>query len=270
MIRQISDDRKEYGESDSRLSFTVVYDRIRNSNSSLNRKNKKLLEDSIERVLETMVRDGRQDTSSDSANSENEGTGKSSSKKNSTASNSLNRSIVGAWANSSHNGSPTPGGGSSAPKQDQKRDRMDVPPTKDRRQANGEPLPKKRKVNPGNAADRLPPTHISLSDLGGLDGVIRQLEGLVVTPVTWPDLYTASKTQPVRGVLLYGPPGCGKTAIANAFAAHLGVSFIPISAPSIVSGMSGESEKAVRDYFDEAKKLAPCLMFIDEIDAFFF
>jgi ribosome biogenesis ATPase len=55
--------------------------------------------------------------------------------------------------------------------------------------------------------------------------------------------------------------------IANAFAAELGVPFIPISAPSIVSGMSGESEKALREYFDEAKKMAPCLVFIDEIDA---
>jgi ribosome biogenesis ATPase len=67
--------------------------------------------------------------------------------------------------------------------------------------------------------------------------------------------------------LLHGPPGCGKTLIANAFAAELGVPFISISAPSVVSGMSGESEKALREYFEEAKRLAPCLIFIDEIDA---
>ncbi|CAJ0642782.1 5061_t:CDS:2, partial [Entrophospora sp. SA101] len=70
-----------------------------------------------------------------------------------------------------------------------------------------------------------------------------------------------------RGILLHGPPGCGKTLLANAIAGELGVSFISISAPSIVSGMSGESEKKIRDVFEEAKDQAPCLIFVDEIDA---
>lgn len=85
--------------------------------------------------------------------------------------------------------------------------------------------------------------------------------------MTRPQVFVSSNVQPPRGVLLHGPPGCGKTMIANAFAAELGVPFIPISAPSIVSGMSGESEKALREHFDEARRLAPCLIFIDEIDA---
>ncbi|KAI2765738.1 hypothetical protein DTO012A8_9051 [Penicillium roqueforti] len=85
--------------------------------------------------------------------------------------------------------------------------------------------------------------------------------------MTRPQVYLSSNVQPPRGVLLHGPPGCGKTLIANAFAAELGVPFISISAPSVVSGMSGESEKALREYFEEAKRLAPCLIFIDEIDA---
>lgn len=100
-----------------------------------------------------------------------------------------------------------------------------------------------------------------------MDEVVQELGDLVILPMTRPQVYLSSNVQPPRGVLLHGPPGCGKTMIANAFAAELGVPFISISAPSIVSGMSGESEKALREHFDEAKRLAPCLIFIDEIDA---
>lgn len=108
---------------------------------------------------------------------------------------------------------------------------------------------------------------MSLADLGGLDDVIQSLGDLLILPMTRPQVFVSSNVQPPRGVLLHGPPGCGKTMIANAFAAELGVPFIPISAPSIVSGMSGESEKALREHFEEARRLAPCLIFIDEIDA---
>ena len=134
-----------------------------------------------------------------------------------------------------------------------------------KRSANGEPPTKKRKSQP--EIDRSPPTHVSLADVGGAEAVIQELEDLIVLPLLQPQIYVESKIQPPRGILLHGPPGCGKTMIANAFAAELGVPFISLSAPSIVSGMSGESEKALREHFDEAKKLAPCLVFIDEIDA---
>ena len=96
---------------------------------------------------------------------------------------------------------------------------------------------------------------------------MQELGDLLILPMTRPQIYSSSNVQPPRGVLLHGPPGCGKTMLANAFAADLGVPFISISAPSIVSGMSGESEKALREHFEEAKKFAPCLVFIDEIDA---
>ena len=124
---------------------------------------------------------------------------------------------------------------------------------------------KRRKADA--AVDRSPPTHVSLADLGGLDDVVQELGDLVILPMTRPQVYMSSNVQPPRGVLLHGPPGCGKTMIANAFAAELGVPFISISAPSVISGMSGESEKALREYFEEAKRIAPCLIFIDEIDA---
>lgn len=133
------------------------------------------------------------------------------------------------------------------------------------RQNKSESSSKRRKAE--SQVDRSPPTHVSLTDLGGLDEVIEDLGDLVILPMTRPQVYLSSNVQPPRGVLLHGPPGCGKTMIANAFAAELGVPFISISAPSIVSGMSGESEKALREHFDEAKRIAPCLIFIDEIDA---
>jgi ribosome biogenesis ATPase len=141
-------------------------------------------------------------------------------------------------------------------------------PAKTERQENGEPKPKRRKGERESKKDidRSPPTDISLENLGGVDSVIEELNELVAMPMLYPELYIQTGIQPPRGVLLHGPPGCGKTMIANAFAAEIGVSYIPLSAPSLVAGMSGESEKKIRDIFDEAKRMAPCLVFIDEID----
>ncbi|RUS34506.1 hypothetical protein BC938DRAFT_480039, partial [Jimgerdemannia flammicorona] len=111
-----------------------------------------------------------------------------------------------------------------------------------------------------------------LSDLGGIESCIEEVLELIAMPLAHPEVYLHTGVQPPRGILLHGPPGCGKTMLAHAIAGELGVPFINISAPSIVSGMSGESEKKIRDVFDEAKvdfctQLAPCLLFIDEIDA---
>ncbi|QPG77260.1 Ribosome bioproteinsis ATPase rix7 [Brettanomyces nanus] len=116
------------------------------------------------------------------------------------------------------------------------------------------------------AKDRSPPD-LKLSSLGGLDNVVSELMETVGMPILHPEIYVATGIQPPRGVLLHGPPGCGKTTIANALAGELQVPFISLSAPSVVSGMSGESEKKVREIFEEAKRLAPCLVFFDEIDA---
>jgi ribosome biogenesis ATPase len=88
----------------------------------------------------------------------------------------------------------------------------------------------------------------------------------LVLPLLMPEEYVRRKISIPRGILLHGPPGCGKTVISRAFAAELGVPFVEIQGPSIVSGMSGESEQKVREIFEEARRLAPCLLFIDEID----
>ncbi|PCH42578.1 AAA-domain-containing protein [Wolfiporia cocos MD-104 SS10] len=133
----------------------------------------------------------------------------------------------------------------------------------------GEESSKRAKLsNPsGSTSKDYSPPSTRLSDLGGVDACIEKMLELVAMPLCHPEIYIHTGVQPPRGVLLHGPPGCGKTLLANAIAGELGVPFISISAPSVVSGMSGESEKTLRDTFDEAKRVAPCLLFIDEIDA---
>ncbi|KAJ2630455.1 Ribosome biogenesis ATPase rix7 [Coemansia sp. RSA 1290] len=108
---------------------------------------------------------------------------------------------------------------------------------------------------------------VRLADLGGVDSCMEEILESIVLPLKHPEIYTHTGVQPPRGILLHGPPGCGKTLLANAIAGEVGVPFLQISAPSIVSGMSGESEKKLREVFEEARELAPCLVFIDEIDA---
>lgn len=187
----------------------------------------------------------------------------------------MNKSITRMWAKSTsasanmtpREGTPPPSGTitSMLPVQSLQNGGTESP-AKTERQANGEPKLKRRKADSRKEVDRTPPTDISLENLGGVDNVIEELNELVAMPMLYPDTYIRTGIQPPRGVLLHGPPGCGKTMIANAFAAEIGVSFIPLSAPSLVAGMSGESEKKIRDIFEEAKRMAPCLVFIDEID----
>ncbi|GAA5845971.1 hypothetical protein JCM3766R1_001323 [Sporobolomyces carnicolor] len=117
-----------------------------------------------------------------------------------------------------------------------------------------------------SGANYAPPTS-RLADLGGVDACIESMLELVALPLTHPEVYLHTGVRPPRGVLLVGPPGCGKTMLAGAIAGELGMPFISISAPSIVSGMSGESEKQLRETFEEAARNAPCILFIDEIDA---
>ena len=124
--------------------------------------------------------------------------------------------------------------------------------------------PKRLKAN---GSSHISAPTVNLSSLGGMQECIEQVLETVVLPLTHPELYVHTGIQPPRGVLLHGPPGCGKTMLANAVAGEVGVPFLSLSAPTIVSGMSGESEKKLREVFDEAKSLAPCILFFDEIDA---
>ncbi|KAI9819411.1 MAG: hypothetical protein M1832_003974 [Thelocarpon impressellum] len=265
IVRKITDEQIQYHGEAPKLGVTTVYDRIKKSNSSLNRKSKKLLEDSIERVIAVV----REEEADDVRSIEGDFDGMVEEPAVKDV-NVMNKSIVGLWSVPRSGGAlpavATPQAQSEVSQSLPDHDEAPTPKRRDR-QTNGEPTAKRRKSERPKEVDRSPPTHISLADLGGVDSVVHDLTELIALPMLYPEVYTFSGIQPPRGVLLHGPPGCGKTMIANAFAAELGVSFIPISAPSIVSGMSGESEKKLRDYFEEARKMAPCLIFIDEIDA---
>ncbi|KAI8824057.1 ribosome biogenesis ATPase RIX7 [Fimicolochytrium jonesii] len=142
--------------------------------------------------------------------------------------------------------------------------------TKKRRQKDapsGQESKKAKRSSHEKATAKWPTPTARLSDLGGMDGCVEEVLQLIGMPLKHPEIFLHLGIQPPRGILLHGPPGCGKTLLAHAIAGEAGVPFVSISAPSIVSGMSGESEKKLREIFDEAKDIAPCLMFIDEIDA---
>ena len=115
---------------------------------------------------------------------------------------------------------------------------------------------------------RVIPTALTLhSDLAGIDSILQDIRELIEYPLTHPEIYAHIGIDPPRGILLHGPPGCGKTLLAKAVGGEIGVPLLSISAPEVVSGMSGESEEKLRKLFDDAVALAPSIIFIDEIDA---
>ncbi|OEL24623.1 Cell division control protein 48-like protein C [Dichanthelium oligosanthes] len=105
------------------------------------------------------------------------------------------------------------------------------------------------------------------ADLGGMEAVIEQLMMEMAVPLCHPELPQCLGVRPVAGLLLHGPPGCGKTTLAHAIANETGVPFYKISAPEVVSGVSGASEENMRGLFQKAYRTAPSIVFIDEIDA---
>ena len=90
---------------------------------------------------------------------------------------------------------------------------------------------------------------------------------LIELPMRHPKVFTSVGVRPPRGVLIYGPPGCGKTMIARAVVAETGASLFLINGPEVMSKMAGESEQNLRTAFDKAEENAPAIIFIDEIDA---
>ena len=108
---------------------------------------------------------------------------------------------------------------------------------------------------------------VTYEDIGGLKHVIERIRELVELPLKHPELFRRLGIEPPKGVLLYGPPGCGKTLLAKAVANETDAYFIAINGPEIMSKFYGESEQRLREIFEEAKKHAPAIIFIDEIDA---
>ncbi|XP_953616.1 ATPase, putative [Theileria annulata] len=106
-----------------------------------------------------------------------------------------------------------------------------------------------------------------LKDVGGIDKIKGEIEDLVINPLKYPQLYKHLGVQPTKGVLLHGPPGSGKTKLAEAIAGEIGCPFFRVAATEIVTGMSGESENRLRSLFDQAKACAPSIIFLDELDS---
>ena len=232
-----------------RADVDDLYGALQKSNSALKRKPKKVLIQSLERVLDFMQPAADHDSTDSEAQAEAR-----QQQRDPSAADIMNKALRSNLASSAPQtapSSPVPVDGDEAP-------------AKRRRMANGEPMPKRQKADrPSHDA----PKDLSIADIGGMGPVIARMEELVARPLLFPSKFQAMRVKVPKGILLHGPPGCGKTMISRACASEMGLPFVEILGPSIVSGMSGESEKAIRDRFEEAKKLAPCLVFMDEIDA---
>ncbi len=116
-----------------------------------------------------------------------------------------------------------------------------------------------------------PPTNSvagpTLGSIGGLGTTLQELRELIELPLKRPDLLAKLGLEPPRGILLVGPPGTGKTLTARSIAADLGINYIAIAGPEVMGKHYGEAEERLRSVFEKAAKSAPCILFIDEIDA---
>jgi transitional endoplasmic reticulum ATPase len=108
---------------------------------------------------------------------------------------------------------------------------------------------------------------VSYEDIGGLGKELQRVREMIELPLKYPQIFERLGIDPPKGVLLHGPPGCGKTLIARAVASETAAYFTHITGPEIMGKFYGESEARLRAVFEEAKAHAPAILFIDEIDA---
>ncbi|MFD5365333.1 ATP-binding protein [Streptomyces sp. NPDC127103] len=111
------------------------------------------------------------------------------------------------------------------------------------------------------------PGAVRLADVGGMDEVKERLEAAFLAPMRNPELRRLYGKSLRGGLLLYGPPGCGKTFIARAVAGELGANFLTVSLSDVLDMWIGASEKNIHDIFETARRQAPCVVFLDELDA---
>merc|ERR1739844_387380 len=109
--------------------------------------------------------------------------------------------------------------------------------------------------------------NIKWDDIGGLEETKRSLQEMILYPIDHPEKSEKFGMQPSRGVLFYGPPGCGKTLLAKAVASECSANFVSIKGPELLTMWLGESEANVREVFDKARAAAPCVLFFDELDS---
>lgn len=107
---------------------------------------------------------------------------------------------------------------------------------------------------------------VTFADMGGSDKVLKTVCKLLAH-MKHPEIFKQLGISPPRGFLLHGPPGCGKTLLAHAVAGELEIPLLKVAAPELVAGVSGESEARIRDLFEQALAIAPCVIFLDEIDS---
>ena len=107
---------------------------------------------------------------------------------------------------------------------------------------------------------------IKLSSLGGMNEIVQRINELISNPLNYYSAYKELNTLPIKGLLLCGPPGCGKTTLAYAIGGQFGIPFYKITGPDIISSLSGESEQIIRNLFNEVTQSAPSILFIDEIE----
>lgn len=110
-------------------------------------------------------------------------------------------------------------------------------------------------------------TRVTYEEIGGLKAQTKRMREIVELPLRHPEVFTRFGIEPHSGILLYGPPGCGKTLIAKVLASESEANFYSINGPEIMNKYYGETEARLRDIFKEAKENSPSVIFIDEIDA---
>ena len=119
----------------------------------------------------------------------------------------------------------------------------------------------------GDDFDVVGPSTTTLADVAGMKSVKQRLEVSLLGPIRSPELMQAYKMTARGGLLMYGPPGCGKTYLARAVAGELGANFYPVGISDVLQQWLGDSERALHAIFETARRNTPCVLFFDEIDA---